>query len=1533
MIPAVLLLVVSLLVYVPSIQNAAVRAGAGYFSEKFGVEVGLGKVRLAFPLNFSARNVYALSADKDTLLLFDRLTVKVRLRPLFHGNISVKGIVLENLKLNTADWMDEITVRGKIGEVRLNADSILLKKQMALIDELKLQDADIEFFYCDTTAKDTTPSTVNWLVELGRIQLGNVNFSCAMPDDSIFIVTEIKDAELRDGCIDLGKEAYRASVFSTEMAKLNYSTDTAEAKAGFDANHIRLTDLKLSLGSFNYGSLHDFRATLEELSVKEDFSGFYLENLKGHIVSDSFGISIPSLQATTVNSELELQAMIPWNSINDIKAHDFMSVTLKGIIGKQDIMLFSPDSLIDFRKLYPDEDLMIHANLNGNFESLHIHNFTVNMQKHVSINLKGVMNNVLKDSIRTGNMDLNIRTQDLSFLTSILPSNTRTRFHIPDSMILNGKMKMNRGLYSASVNLSESTGNGSISLSGKYNIFSENYDLSVTIDSLRPVRFMPEDSLMLLSGALNMAGKGFDIFNKRTWTEVQANITDMQYADYYLTDLSLNGMLRDNALKAEFTSNFPLAAGNILFDGIVRKNEVKGKLTARIDTLDLKELNFSDSILSTSFEITSDFETDLKREHSLDITLDNWNLTLKEQQIHPDMATLVLRSEDDTVRADFNAGDLNISLTGNADPVTLVNKFMKLSEDAIDQLKRDSLIDMQALRSDFPDMTLHIGAGTDNLLYSILQESDIFYETFSIDAAISPEAGLNVDGILLALVKDTFKIDTVRLNIWQDLLGLRYQADVLKNRFRNQTPFKASASGFLYNKEADLFISFINRYNKKGLDLGIHLKKMPEGFGFYLYPEKIVLAFIPFTLNRDNYFLFKNVKDMSADIYLKGEDNASFWIHSEAKDATEMKELMVELSQINMEKSVYGFTDFPLFKGILNATLRYEPTEKSYMIMADGNVDRMYYKSGKIGDMLLSATYIPIENNKHQIDVHAFHDMNEITALSLLYTAGQNEDRLDGIFNIDRLPLKILEPFMPENTVELNGFIHGNFHVGGTGEKPDVSGVLKPDSMSVFVNSSSTRFLFEDKEITMNNNILDIDNFKISVKGNPFTIKGNINAQNLNNPAVNVNISGFNIPLVDAKDRPGCLAYGKLFVDLNTTVTGTLQSLHTRGKLNILGKTGMTYVMPEETLESQGGFNNNIVKFTYFADTLPRRNRRPAGFARRSSGITAIVGNDVFITIHIDPVVKLGVDMDAAKKNCVEMKGGGDLTLQYTMQGDMLLNGRYSLSDGHIRYSIPVIPLTDFIIRNGSYVDWSGDPMNPYLNITAYSKIRSSVDFDGQSRIVDFNAGIRINNYFDKMEMEFILEAPNDVNVQNQLASMGKEERSKQAVSLLVTGVYLASGGTGTNTLDMNAALSSFLQRELKSMIGRFLGEVPFTFDVLTYDGLFGLNRRIDYIGQAHANLINDRLNMTIGLRYTTNDPVYGNKLLFDDISLEYLLDSETSRSISLFRNKEYKNIFEGEIGKTGTSFTTRKKIKTLGDLFRVKNNRFENSKSLKTEN
>ena len=192
------------------------------------------------------------------------------------------------------------------------------------------------------------------------------------------------------------------------------------------------------------------------------------------------------------------------------------------------------------------------------------------------------------------------------------------------------------------------------------------------------------------------------------------------------------------------------------------------------------------------------------------------------------------------------------------------------------------------------------------------------------------------------------------------------------------------------------------------------------------------------------------------------------------------------------------------------------------------------------------------------------------------------------------------------------------------------------------------------------------------------------------------------------------------------------------------------------------------------------------------------------MSVHIDNAVRLRADLSPDRSKFIELEGGGDLNMQYTPQGDISLTGRYTLSGRNYGSNLlPIIPFKEFQINNGSYVDWRGDPMNPTLNLKATERMRASVadGDDGGSRVVNFDVSIAIKNRLDAPELIFDITAPDDATIENELQAMEAEERSKQAIAMLATGVYMNSGVKGGG-LSMGSALNSVIQSQINSLAG-----------------------------------------------------------------------------------------------------------------------------------
>ncbi len=170
------------------------------------------------------------------------------------------------------------------------------------------------------------------------------------------------------------------------------------------------------------------------------------------------------------------------------------------------------------------------------------------------------------------------------------------------------------------------------------------------------------------------------------------------------------------------------------------------------------------------------------------------------------------------------------------------------------------------------------------------------------------------------------------------------------------------------------------------------------------------------------------------------------------------------------------------------------------------------------------------------------------------------------------------------------------------------------------------------------------------------------------------------------------------------------------------------------------------------------------------------VNLDLLMSVNIAPLVGLNVLLSSNGQNRVAINGGkSDLYIE--SGGETRLVGRYVLTSGIVSYGLPVIGQKDFKIQDGSFVEWTGDLANPTLNITAAETISASVTDDSQkSRLVTFNAMIKISNTLEKLDITFDLAAEGDITIQNQLAAMTAEERSKEAMNMMIYGTYSGPG-------------------------------------------------------------------------------------------------------------------------------------------------------------
>ena len=292
--------------------------------------------------------------------------------------------------------------------------------------------------------------------------------------------------------------------------------------------------------------------------------------------------------------------------------------------------------------------------------------------------------------------------------------------------------------------------------------------------------------------------------------------------------------------------------------------------------------------------------------------------------------------------------------------------------------------------------------------------------------------------------------------------------------------------------------------------------------------------------------------------------------------------------------------------------------------------------------------------------------------------------------------------------------------------------------------------------------------------------------------------------------------------------------------------------------------------------------------------------------------------LNADHSNYVDLMGGGTLRMQYGAVDGLRLTGRYTLNNGEMKYSLPVIPLKTFAIQDGSYVEFMGDAMNPRLNITATEQTKASVSTDGGAgRSVTFNCGVKITKTLQDMGLEFIIEAPEDMSVNSDLQAMSKESRGKVAVTMLTTGMYLTDGNI--NTFSMNSALSAFLNSQINSISGNALRTLDLSFGMDNSTGSDG-EIHTDYSFKFSKRFWNNRLRIVVGGKVSSGATVPNqNDSFFDNVTFEYRLSQNSNKYLKFFYDRDSYDWLEGYVEQFGAGFMYRRKLQNLTDLFRFK--------------
>lgn len=514
----------------------------------------------------------------------------------------------------------------------------------------------------------------------------------------------------------------------------------------------------------------------------------------------------------------------------------------------------------------------------------------------------------------------------------------------------------------------------------------------------------------------------------------------------------------------------------------------------------------------------------------------------------------------------------------------------------------------------------------------------------------------------------------------------------------------------------------------------------------------------------------------------------------------------------------------------------------------------------------------------------------------------QNESYVDGYifptldslsidFNVDRVPLSFIRPFVGNILSDVDGTASGQVTLGGNFKRIFLTGDAYAHDFSFGVPFINTRYYVTDsvhftKESIWFRNIAVGDG-----RGNMAHADGILRHRYFANLSYDIDIHDavdllvFNIP-----PTPGASFYGTVYGTGGVAIKG--DDFHTDISVNMLTEDNSEFAFVLTNTANAADYS-----FLTFTDSSAEaaKSRRQVVAEVDSTVIrnnmmmekhTAAPKpkNVLYLTVQADitPQADITLVMDEVLGDKMEATGEGNIRVEYnTGEDDFKMYGSYTVGNGSYNFSLQDIITRDFSITSGSTVSFRGSPLDAILDINAvYSLQANLADLDESfvtegeltRTTVPIHTILKISGNLTRPDIAFDIELPTvsaDIDSKMRSIISTDEMMNRQIIYLLALNRFFTPDyNTGQNG---NNEWVSMASSTISSSLGSILGQISDNWNISpnfrSDKGDFS-DMEVDLV--LSSQLLNNRLifNGNFGYR----DKRYNSTNFVGDFDIEYLL-------------------------------------------------------------
>lgn len=1540
------------LLYVPAIQNFAKDFATKQLSEATGLGISMQHISLRFPLSLSISGVSVLNAPADTMLAADGLSVSIRMLPLLRSEVVVNAASLSGASFRMVSADESLVLSVGVDECNLGYSQLNLEQSSILVSSASLRGGRVHLNLLNGETADSTESDSSspWLIKAKNIELHDVDYCMHMPPYIDSLSAHVAHARLADGFIDTGRCIVDAGLLSVDNADCRYFypdtliSDSAgdslpatesvpwtvtarslrltrshaiyalsqhQPMPGLDLSYIEADSIEVAVDDFyNRGSA--IRVPVRHIAARER-CGFAIDSAQCTFEMDSSRLAVSRLRISNFGSSLS-------GEVESNASFNRFSARIDASLSNSDAQLLFPSIGSMMPKGYPASATLSMAAA-GTLSRATLTKCLLDIPGVARLSASGHASHLTDPKHFGCDISFSGSTRNLNPLKARLIADTAMIRSIGlPAMSINGHALAHAGAYKGKLALTLAS--GKLALDAAWNGNTSGYSLNFCASQLPVDAILPTSRIYLLSASGSVEGRGLDIFDNATSLRADISIDTLLYNSNRYYGIALGGNLDNGNFNATLSSDNAHCNFSTLAQGHIANQRFAFSVESKIADLDLHALRLMDVASNGSCNIsaTGDFDL-LSKTYDVTAGIENLRWTFDDNFYYTDNILANLVADDSHIDAAISNGDFSLDFDSECSLDTLSAKLANISDIALRQWD-DKYINSDSLRGRLPALSCEIELGKRNLVQQYLAHEGISYNRANV--MVANDSTFYLRGILDRLSVNDVQIDSLRFGIVE--FNHRINWRVRASNAREHIPgfARAELKGYVDGCNIQAQLTQHNFENSTGINVGINAELTDSTVHASLFPSEITIGYKPWTVNDGNFISF-NYATKHFDSNLSLSQGSSLFSlttdHNELSDGNEEEneDIRLKINNVQIADWLSLSPYAPPVKGILAAdfSVRYNDVN----IWGNGMVglSDLYYGKHRVGSLRLNSLIdlnpasggtmatANLEVDGHQCAV-AFGALNDTVA----------DNRMTLSLELARFPLSILNPFLQGgDMMNLRGYLNGEMTVNGTFDRPNINGYLLCDSTAIAMPVFGSSISLPADSIPVDSSVIRFNDYRIyCLNSNPVVTHGSIDLHNPFSPLIDLSMRGNNVQFVNSKQRSNSQIFGKGFLSLDATARGNMENVDLNVRLGLLAGTNLTYILQEDVNSIAARQEQKLVKFVQFNDssyTLTREARH---------------ATESRITLNADISVQQGssftVFLSKNGKNRAEIAGNGDLHLSMNHLGDQALTGRFNIDEGFVRYSPPLISQVNFKFVADNYLLWTGDMTNPILNLHAVDSRKANyTGSDSNTRIINFNISLSATNALSNMDVAFDLSTTDDITLQNELQSMSDAQRSSQAINLLLYNTYTGIDSKASSNLSGNP-LFSFVTSRINNWAASAMKGITVSFGLdnytETHDGVS--SRAIKYSYQVSKSLFNNRFKIVVGGDYTqgttSSEEIAQN--LFNDVSLEYMLNKNGNMFLRLFNHKGYLNVLEGEVTETGVAFVYKRKLSNLRYLFSIFN-------------